>query len=332
MSDAGMMTVLVTGATGLTGSHSVKALLAKGHRVVAFVRTPEKARRVFGEETEKLTFAQGDITDEKSVRSALEGCDAVIHAAAVVAVEGIDRDELIETNVSGVKNVIGGAISAGIERIVYVSSLSAIYRDDGSHVDADTEPLDSVHAYGHSKVLCERYVRELQDAGSPVKTIFPCAILGPDDPGLTESMGALRIFAGTLVLTTTSGFQFVDARDLADAHLRMLESPPAPGRYIAGGHFLGWFDLAERLGRLKGTRVRRVPFPPRLLLGLGALLDVVRKIVPVGFPLTAESAAYITAWHAAPTTDALLDLGVRFRDPDETLGDSVAWLREAGHL
>lgn len=326
------MNVLVTGATGLTGSHTVHALLAKGHRVVAFVRSPDKARRVFGDETEQLRFAKGDITDAESVERALSGCDALVHAAAVVAVEGIAPEELIRINVSGVKNVVGAAVERGIERLVYVSSLSAIYRDDGSHVDENTEPLDSEHAYGQSKTLSERYVRELQAEGAPVKTIYPCAILGPDDPGMTESMDALRIFSSQVIVRTTSGFQFVDARDLADAHIRMLETPPAPARYIAGGHFLGWPDFADRLERLEGTRVRRLPAPRAMLMGAGKLLDIVRKVVPIEFPVTEEAMVYATNWHAVPSSPAIFDLGVRFRDPDETLGDSVAWLRRAGHI
>ena len=323
----------MTGATGFTGSHTVRGLLRSGHEVRAFVRSPGKAARVFADLGDSLELVQGDVTDRASVIDALRRCDAVIHCAAVVAVgQPGSLEDLVQTNVSGVRTVIDAAIEAGIERIVHVSSLATLFRGDGTVLSEDSEPQPSQHPYGQSKTLADHYVRERQAAGHPIKIVYPGAIIGPDDPGLSESMLALRAFVEDFIPLTTAGLQLVDARDLAVAHVRALEAEPGAARYLAAGTFLRWAELAEIIERVTGRRTRAFPFPAPLLRGTGWLLDLLRRVVPIELPLTAEAAAYITRWDAVPNSAALEKMGVRFRDVSESIADSISWLRASGHL
>ena len=118
--------ILVTGATGLVGSHSVRALLDAGYRVRAFVRSPEKAQRVFGAPRIGLELARGDIQDEASVFEAMRGCDGVIHCAALVAIGSANSPEgLVETNVSGVRNDALNAKVTRAVREVYTENVQA---------------------------------------------------------------------------------------------------------------------------------------------------------------------------------------------------------------
>jgi nucleoside-diphosphate-sugar epimerase len=150
--------VLVTGATGLLGSHTVRALLDSGHAVKAFVRSPEKAQRVFAGRKGPFEITKGDIGDAASVESALRGCDGVVHCAAAIAVDfANDPQALIETNVTGVRNVIGTAVDQGLRRIIHVSSIVLLFRSDGTLVTESSEPQPSKHAYGQSKTMAENY-------------------------------------------------------------------------------------------------------------------------------------------------------------------------------
>ena len=269
------LTVLVTGATGFAGSHTTRALLDAGHRVRAFVRSLDKAHRVLGEH-ERLELARGDIGDPASVREALRGCDGVIHCAAVVAV-GIkgSPEELLQANVTGVRNVVGTAIEENVERIVHVSSLATLFRGDGSVLSETSEPCDSKLPYGQSKVVAEHYVREKQAQGHPVKIVYPAAIIGPDDPGFTEPLNALRTFIQDFIPLTTAGMQFVDVRDVAVALTRIIEAEPGPGRYLvrsfrhagAPGDLGVLEHLRRRFGEphpLRRRRAgRRLPVRPR---------------------------------------------------------------------
>jgi nucleoside-diphosphate-sugar epimerase len=330
---ADSLRVMVTGSTGMTGSHTVRMLLDAGHDVRALVRNPSKAIRVFGKGHSSLQLVKGDITDRHSVLDALHECDAVIHCAAVVAVGTADGSEdLLETNVAGVKNVIGSAIERGIERIVHLSSVATLFRGDGTTLDEQSEPQDSQHAYGRSKAIAERYVRKQQVDGHPVKIVYPSAIIGPDDPGLSEAMVALKTFVDTFIPITSAGMQFVDARDLAHAHLRIVEATPGPGRYLVAGAFLSWRELASIIASVSGRRPRAWPVPPSVIRGLGHFLDAVRKVFPVEFPLTAEAAAYVTRWDPVPSSPSLGPMGVTFRDVQDSLRDAIAWLEREGHL
>ena len=324
--------VLVTGATGFAGSHTTRALLDAGHRVRAFIRSSEKAQRVLGER-EGLELAQGDIGDAASVREALRGCDGVVHTAAVVAVgTAADPEALMRANVSGVRNVIGAAIEQHIGRIVHVSSLATLFRGDGSALSEASDPAESKHPYGKSKVLAERYVREKQAEGRPVKIVYPPAIIGPDDPGLSEPLSGLRTFIQEFVPLTTTGIQYVDVRDLARAHVRIIEATPGPARYIVAGDFLSWPDLARALEEATGKELRKIRLPAPLLRASGRFLELVRKVVDVELPLTPESAAYVTRWDPVASSAALEEMGVTFRDVHESIADTVRWMREAGHL
>jgi len=325
--------VLVTGATGLLGSHTVRALLDSGHAVRAFVRSPDKARRVFGTEGGPFELACGDIGDVQSVERALEGCDAVVHcAAAVAAGTGRGARHLIETNVGGARNVVGTAVDHGLGRIVHVSSIAPLFRADGTPITESSEPQPSNRAYAHSKMLAEEYVRELQAAGAPVTIVYPGAIVGPDDPGLVESNGSLVLFIRKLLPLTTGGIQYVDARDLAHAITRILEDGHRHRRYLIPGEFATWPELSRLLEELTGEKVASRRVNPAFLRIMGRLFDTLRHVVPLEFPLSVESATYVTKWQPISRSEELARLGVEFRSLEETLRDTIDWLKEAGHL
>jgi nucleoside-diphosphate-sugar epimerase len=329
------MNVLVTGGTGLAGSHSVRELLRAGHRVRALVRSEAKLARLFPDAPKALTSVVGDIADQASIREALDGCDALLHTAAVVSIDNASPEALIEANVGGVKKVLGAALDAGIERIVQVSSLSALFHIEpngqAAPITADTEPHESEHAYGLSKAMAERWVREQQAAGAPIWTTYPSAVIAPDDPGMTESTNALRIFAGRFVPLTPGGFQLVDARDLAIAHRLLLEQGPSVKRHLVPGHYLPWRDLHTQL-RAAGARSFAMPLPGALLRATGVVLDGVRKLVPVPFPITREAMDYATRWTAVDSSPELSALGLAYRPSSDTLSDTTAWLKAAGHI
>ena len=325
--------VLVTGATGFAGSHTVRALLDAGHGVRAFVRDPEKARRVFGQKEGALEQVRGDVGDIASVVNAMRECDAVIHCAATVATGSAAAPEaLLETNVAGVRNVIGTAVEQGLERIVHVSSVTTLFRGDGTPITESSEPRESKHPYGRSKTLAEHYVRQLQTEGHPVKIVYPGTIIGPDDPGLTESMVGVQSFIQNFIPLTSGGIQFIDVRDLAVAHVRILEAEPGPARYLVGGTFLPWVEVANILETTTGKRPRTVRFPAPLLRATGRLLDLIRHVRPIELPLTAEAATYVTRWDPVPNSEALDAMGVTFRDVSESIRDAARWLQETGHV
>ena len=200
------MRVLVTGGTGFIGSHTTLALLEAGHEVCLLVRDPAKLERVFGAHGLAVpNHRVGDIGDAASVRGALAGCDAVVHTAALVALHAARAREVLETNPRGVENVLGGALELGLSRMVYVSSLGALFRPNQPLASADVPVVPGEAAYARSKSDSELTVRRLQDQGAPIRTVYPAAVLGPDDPTLSPANQALRTFVRYLAFSTSSG-------------------------------------------------------------------------------------------------------------------------------
>src|SRR5690606_35755991 len=142
--------------------------------------------------------------------------DGVVHAAAGTPMQIASVEQLFAVNVGGVKNVVGSALALGIERIVCVSSITAIFNPDASRVTADAPLAASQLPYGQSKVEAEIYLRELQANGAPIAIVYPGGVIGPDDPGFSDSFKALkhRIENGFRIFGD-GGMQFIDVRDLA---------------------------------------------------------------------------------------------------------------------
>jgi dihydroflavonol-4-reductase len=327
------MRVLVTGATGFVGSHAVVALLRAGHRVRCLVRDRSKLDRMLA--THRIACEDvvvGDVTDADAAARALDGSEAVLHTAAIVALEASRASEVLGTNLRGVENVVGGAHARGIGSIVYVSSVGALWNPDGKVIREDSPLAVARSAYARSKADSERYVRDLQDRGAPIRCVYPCGVIGPHDPGLSEGNHTIRVFLRDLMVITSSGFSVVDARDLAVLLAALLASDTASGRFVVGGHYLPWGDVVALMDELTGRRVRRYRIPGPMLRALGRVGDAVKRVYPFDFPLTGEAMDFATMWPTAITSDEITRLGVRFRDARESYADAIRWMVEAGHL
>ncbi len=324
------MRVLVTGATGFIGFHTVLALLDAGHTVRFGARSQRKLRRLYeplGIDTSDA--ALGEITDRALIDRALEDCDGVVHTAAMVSLDASKADLMYHTNVIGTERVIGGAVQRGIESIVHVSSAAALFRRGADVMDENAPVAQSDSAYGRSKAESERYVRALMDDGAPIAVTYPASVIGPRDPAMSEGNQGLALLFNAGMVITSSGMQIIDVRDLAAAHVALLEQGRR-GRYLVAGHYRSWQELAPLLERVTGRRLRRIPAPGWLVRGLGAAVDLVANVVPLETPLTREGAIYGTCWVYADDRKLRRELQMQYRPLEDTLADTVRWLAEEG--
>ncbi|MBW2268087.1 MAG: NAD-dependent epimerase/dehydratase family protein [Deltaproteobacteria bacterium] len=329
------MRVLVTGGTGFVGSHTVAALVAAGHEPHLLVRDPGKLENLCSKhDLPRCEYTRGDMTDAHAVRRALEGCDGVVHAAALVALERARARQAIDTNLRGTELVLGTARQMGVERIVYVSTAAVLF-DPARGPIRPTHPVapSAGSAYGLSKSQCELFVRGLQEAGVCVRTVYPLQVIGPRDPGLSEGNQGLKMLMELpRLIPSAGGMQAIDVRDLAAIHVALLEADPAPERHVTAGQYLTWAQVCTRLDGLTGNRTPRLSVDGRLVRWLGRLGDEVQRWVDLGVPLTAEAMEYASRWPGADSSQTLAEFGVSFRPLEETFEDTLRWLHEAGHL
>jgi nucleoside-diphosphate-sugar epimerase len=325
--------ILVTGGTGFVGSHTARALARAGYPLRLLVRDRAKAQRVLGAHGVDVSDCRvGDVTDPDAVSRALEGCEGVVHAAAIVALGSSRAAEVLHTNARAAELVLGGAHRNRLHSILHVSSLSVLFSPGGPPIAPDAPLAAAESAYVRSKTEAERFVRRLQAEGAPICSTYPPAVVGPDDPELSVGNLAIRSFLRHGMALTSSGFQIVDARDLAALHVALLARGAAPGRYLAAGHFFSWRALADLIDALTGERVRRVRIPGPALRLLGRLSDAAKRVYSTDFPLTGEAMNFATRWPGSERSPAVDELGIRFRDARETLADTLRWLWRAGHL
>jgi dihydroflavonol-4-reductase len=329
------MKVLITGATGFVGAWTAKAVQDSGHHVRFLVRNPDRLNTSAAQiGVDVGDHVVGDIADSESTAAALRGCDAVIHCAAMVSTDPARADEMLHTNLEGARNVLGGAVAAGLDPIVHVSSFTALFRPGLPMLHADLPVVGGSDGYGKSKAIVEAYARGLQDAGAPVTISYPGMVLGPpagDQFGeAAEGVEAAIKMRG--VPGRSAAWIVVDVRDLADLHVALLRPGQGPRRYMAGGRRIAVDRLAALIGAAADRNLLAVPVPDAGLRALGRLFDVVGDHLPFETPINSAAMQYYTQMPPSDDTPAERDLGITQRDAAETLADTVVGLQQVGRV
>jgi len=325
------MLVLVTGATGFIGSHAVAALRRDGHDVRVLARNPDRIAPALEPHGVTVSAVQGDMTDPVSVATAVKGCDAVIHAAGEVGVEG-GTGPKTTANVDGVRTVVSAALDAGLDPVVYTSTITVHLPTDESVITPTSPLAEPLSTYGASKRDAELLVRKWQSEGAPVTSFTIGGVYGPVSPHLDGSFGAVLAALETFMLAPPGGLGVVDVRDLATMLTRAVEPGRGPRHYLAGGQYVSWAQWTDILGVAAGTDVAHQKVTATEMIDLGRHFDRLRAEGRSSAPLSEEAAIIMTS--GVPTDDSatLADLGCAYRPLVETFTDTVDYLRSIGRI
>jgi dihydroflavonol-4-reductase len=246
--------ILITGATGLVGSHLLLELLRNGKQVRALKRAGSSVSsvdKIFAHyhfpAPDKSVWVEGNVTDYFSLLDAMEGVEQVYHCAAVVSFGGIAEEQLMKVNAEGTANVVNAAMEKGVKKVCHVSSTAALGRADNDKIISEEtvwKISDKNSAYAISKYAAEREVWRGTEEGLDAVIVNPSIIIGPGD--LTKSSGKMiQSVRNGLKFYTGGANAFIDVRDVAKLMIALMESEIKNERFILAAENLDYKKVFE---------------------------------------------------------------------------------------
>lgn len=322
-----MSVAAVTGASGFIGSAVVRALLSRGRRVRALVEPG--AKDLANLEGLDVEVRECDVTDEPSVRRALEGAGSLFHLAAIYKLWTPDPEPLFRVNVEGTTAVLLAAMAAGVKRVVFTSSIMAVGL--GGDENKRFDLFDNAGTYTLTKYLSERVALRFARAGLPLVVVNPGMPFGPRDRAPTPTgQVVLRFLKREVPMLGAGSLSVVDVDDCAEGHVLAEEKGRTGERYILTGHDVTLRDLAKRIGRLANVRVPKIALPRALGGPTAAAIEAVARRTGKEPLVTYKEAVFTSASPHFPNDKAVRELGFRVRPLDETLARAIDWFRSSG--
>ena len=323
--------VLVTGASGFVGSAVLRKLIERGHRVRALLRPRSPRANLAGLTCE---LVEGDMRDGGSLAPAMRDVRFLFHVAADYRLWARNPDEIIRNNRDGTRAVMQAAREAGVERIVYTSSVATLKpRDDGSDADENdrADMRTAIGAYKKSKVAAERVVDEMVGQGLPAVIVSPSTPIGPRDIRPTPTGRIVAQAAnGRMPAYVETGLNLVHVDDVADGHLLALDKGRIGENYILGGHDVMLKDMLAEIARLAGHKAPRIQLPRAPLYPLAILSEVLARITGKEPILTVDSLTMAQHKMFFSSAKAKREVGYTTRPWRLAVADAVNWFKVAG--
>lgn len=323
--------MLVTGVSGFVGSAVARAVAASGARVRGMVRA-SSPRANLGDFPGELV--EGDLRDANSVARAMTGASHVYHVAADYRIWAPEPEEIVRNNREGTRIVMEAALAAGVERIVYTSSVATLLPDDAGPADETraATPETVVGAYKRSKVVAERLVEAMvRERGLPAVIVNPSTPIGPRDVRPTPT-GRIVVEAanGRMPAFVDSGLNLVHVDDVAHGHLLAMARGRVGERYILGGQDVTLAAMLRVIAGLVGRRAPTIRIPRAPLFPLAWVNERLAKATGRDPFLTLDSLRMAKHSMFYSSAKATRELGYAARPYEDALADAIDWFRQAG--
>lgn len=324
------MKVALTGAAGHLGSAIIPELFKRGHQVRVLVRDNNHSFTQL-----PVVFIKGDILNTDSVRVLLQDCDALIHCAAVISVNGDPGGIVHRTNVEGTKLIMDMAKQAGIKRVIHISSIHAYeQRPSFKILDEQSEKVEKGFAYDHSKKAGQEIALSMNGDGMEVLVMNPTSIVGPYDfkPSKVGKV-IIDLYSGRLPFVFDGGFDFCDCRDVAHAIANALTMGKPGENYLLAGKWYSFKEFASFISKASGKKIKPValsPFIGKMGLPIVRSIAWLKRKEPVYTHEGLE--AIISGNRNICSNNAISELHYNIRPFEETIADAVNWFRQNGYL
>ena len=324
------MKALVTGATGFVGAAVTRKLLARGYAVRTMARADSDRRNLADLDVE-LVIA--DLQDPDSLIKAVQDCQLLFHVAADYRLWVPDPDAMYATNVEGTRNLMHAAMKAGVERIIYTSSVATLGippNGQPGREDTPTSIDNMVGPYKRSKFMAEEVVRDLANTEHcPVVIVNPSTPIGPGDIKPTPT-GRVILDAvnGRIPAFVDTGLNIVHVDDVAEGHLLALEKGGIGEHYVLGSEDMSLEVLLGKVARIVGRRPPTIRIPHPLAMGVAHIAEGWARVFGSEPQVTLDAVRMARKKMYFASAKAMQELGYRPRSGDLAIADAVAWFQD----
>ncbi len=324
------MKTLITGANGFIGSAVMRRLLAANHEVRVIVRPGSELKNLDGLSVE---IVEGDLRDKHSLERAVSGCNALFHLAADYRLWIPDPDTMYQTNVAGTRDLMLASAEAGIEKIVYTSSVAVLGLNNDRTPANEETPMtvaDMIGHYKRSKYLAEKEVLKLfQEQQLPVVIVNPSTPLGPRDIKPTPTGGIIvDTLNNRMPAYVDTGLNIAHVDDVAEGHLLAFENGTLGERYILGGENHSLQNIIGIICEFSGKKPPSIKLPHNLVLPIAWCMERWAELSK-SEPRATVDEIRMSKKHMYFSSDkAVKELGYQFRPAKEAIRDAIEWFTE----
>lgn len=326
-------TTFLTGATGFVGAAVARVLLSKGHALRVLSRPSNDRRNLKGLDVEII---EGDLEKPDSYRGALKGCRNLFHVAADYRIWVPNAAHMNRVNIEGTCALMLSAVAAGVERVVYTSSVATLgLNKDGtpSNEDSPVHYEDMVGAYKQSKYLAEKEIyRLITHHKLPAVIVNPSTPIGPRDIKPTPTGRVILDAArGKMPAYVDTGLNVVHVDDVAHGHWLALEKGKIGDKYILGGANMPLGEIMATVADLQGRRAPKIRIPRAPLYPVAFVMEMIARATGWEPMLTLDALRMSEKKMYFSSSKAQRELGYTFRPARDALADAIAWFKAEGY-
>jgi dihydroflavonol-4-reductase len=326
------MTTLVTGAAGFLGSHVTRQLVARGDEVRVLMRASSTNRAIADLSLEYVT---GDLRDPASLDRAMKGVKRVFHVAADYRLWAKRSQDIYDSNVGGTKNLLDAARRAGVEQLIYTSTVATIAVDRPQHPNefTDAKLEEMVGHYKRSKWLAEKEALAAAKNGLPVIVAMPTTPVGPWDWKPTPTGKIILDFLnGKMPGYVETGLNFVGVEECAAGHLLIAEKGKVGERYLLGAENLALKGMLDLLSKITGLPAPKLKIPHGLALGVAYASTAFSRLVGREPGIPVEGVKIARHMMYVDCSRARRELGFKAGPVAAALERAVRWYEANGYI
>jgi dihydroflavonol-4-reductase len=319
--------IAVTGASGHLGNTVCRMLLEQGFSVNALYNSDKSALYDL-----QVNAIQGSVLNQENLSDLLQGCDAVIHCAAIISIHGDPTGIVHKTNTEGPKNIAEVSKKLGVKKIIHVSSVHAVLEHpfDSPFDETRAHKQEGSYAYDYSKARGEQLLFETtKDSETQAVVVRPSLIVGPYDFKPSEiGKALLDFYHGKIPALTAGGYNYIDVRDVANSIVAAIEKGRNGEIYHLTGNYYTVKDLAETVKKVTGKKVPEMVLPFWLLKMSLPFIQIQSKMTGAAPVFTKEALAALKYGHKnMMSTKAQKELAHSFRPLEESVTDFYEWMK-----